>query len=509
MFCRHELDMLSALPKYRDYHVDHDRERLLNNLHKTRADAARKLEKVKEERDARVKLYHEIRSKAADKRRRDIKEQNHQTDERHAVRVGERAARALVEMEAIEEKAAAKDAERITKLAAEKKRFDAETTRRLEAARSREKDDKAWGWHYTKSPGSVSPCGKAIAATTPTASGKATPSSSTGATTPIAAQSAAGGAAAAPRPTARPTSARAAAMTRKPTCAAHLVVDAAHAAASAGHRQSIKRPSSAPVGRTPRGPTERLRHYEIQAQLQALLYTPHGRRGTAAADFANATKQLNAWGASARPQGVRPGQMTLEERLAHRTYSSSKAERARLYAEALSDARREVIALRIVEAEVHPHALDNKRSPPRAVQAACEGSGPPSLYSCRETRRPRSDREAVPLEPRPSQLTDVAVRVRPSCRCTASTATSRRPSGATPRPPRSATTGSRGCTSSRRSRSARSTTRPSSRRRCRRRTCAPSSTRASPATSAARRRSGSSARSARATCPAVHALRSP
>ena len=398
MFCRHELDMLSALPKYRDYHVDHDRERLLNNLHKTRADAARKLEKVKEERDARVKLYHEIRSKAADKRRRDIKEQNHQTDERHAVRVGERAARALVEMEAIEEKAAAKDAERITKLAAEKKRFDAETARRLEAARSREKDDKAWGWHYTKSPGSVSPCGKAIAATTPTASGKATPSSSTGATTPsVAAQPVTGGAAAAPRPTARPTSARAAAMTRKPTCAAHLVVDAAHAAASAGHRQSIKRPSSAPVGRTPRGPTERLRHYEIQAQLQALLYTPHGRRGTAAADFANATKQLNAWGASARPQGVRPGQMTLEERLAHRTYSSSKAERARLYAEALSDARREVIALRIVEAEVHPHALDKKRSPPRAVQAACEGSGPPSLCSCRETRRPRSDREAVPL----------------------------------------------------------------------------------------------------------------
>ena len=45
--------------------------------------------------------------------------------------------------------------------------------------------------------------------------------------------------------------------------------------------------------------------------------------------------------------------MTLEERLAHRTYSSSKAERARLYAEALSDARREVIALRIVEADVH------------------------------------------------------------------------------------------------------------------------------------------------------------
>lgn len=344
MFCRHELDLLNALPKYRDYHVDHDRERILNHVQKTRADAARHLQRMKEERDARVKLYHEIRSKATDKRRRDIAEQHRQTDERYAVRVGERAAKALVEMEEKEEKAAAKELEARKRVAAEKKRFEADTVRRREATRTRERDDKAWGWHYVASPGSVTPCGKAIAATTPTASGRATPS--TGAATPSAAQPAAG---AGP---ARPTSARQA-MARKPSCSAHLVVDAAHAAASAQHRQSIKRPSSAPAGRTPRGPTEKNRHYEIQAQLQALLYTPHGRRGSAAADLATSRKQLLAWGASSRPQGVRPGQMTLEERLAHRTYSSSKAERARLYAEALSDARREVIALRIVEADVH------------------------------------------------------------------------------------------------------------------------------------------------------------
>ena len=24
MFCRHELDLLNALPRYRDYHVDHE-----------------------------------------------------------------------------------------------------------------------------------------------------------------------------------------------------------------------------------------------------------------------------------------------------------------------------------------------------------------------------------------------------------------------------------------------------------------------------------------------------
>lgn len=371
MCCRHELDLLNALPKYRDYQqVDHDRERILNHVQKKRVDAARHLQKVKEERDARVKLYHEIRSRATDKRRRDIAEQHRQTDERHAVRVGERAAKALFEMETIDEKAAAKEAERIRKIAAEKKRFEAKTARRLEAARCRERDDKAWGWHYVASACSVSPCGKAIAATTPIASGKATPRS--GATTPSAAQQPGGGGGSA-RPTTRPTSARPT-VTRKPSCSAQLVVDAAHAAASAGHRQSIKRPSSAPVGRTPHGPTEQSRPLELQAQLQVLLYTPRGRLGTAAADLAKGGKQLNAWGVSSRPQGVRPGQITLAERLAHRTYSTNKAERARLYAEALSDARREVVALRIVEAEVHGVSTASSRrpsgeTPPRARRA--------------------------------------------------------------------------------------------------------------------------------------------
>ena len=161
-FSRHELDLMLKLQTMREGGQDTRKEKMLLDLQQRRVAAQNRIRTMEQTRDVRIKKWLEQRQLEVEARRRRNERRHADAAERVAVRAGERAFKHLAESEAKQREKTEEELAAQLERVRQSVRNQADTMRRKAAARSRECDDRKWGWHCAGSPRATTPCSSAL-----------------------------------------------------------------------------------------------------------------------------------------------------------------------------------------------------------------------------------------------------------------------------------------------------------------------------------------------------------